>query len=520
MSKIVSRNPATGEILREFEQTSPVHLNEVFVKSREAQIKWASYSLKKRAYYLILLREMLLNQSEEIATIISSETGKPRFEALTHEVLPSVLLLTHFAKRGPKLLRDKKLSTWSVPYRKSYLNYWPLGVVAVISPWNYPFMLPFTQIALSLMAGNSVILKPSEVTPLSGIKIQELCELAGLPVGIVQTILGDGTLGAALIDQKPGKIFFIGSPSTGRKIMEAASKHLIPVSLELGGKNPMIILPDADLDFASSAALWGAYMNSGQTCAQTGRIIIHESIAELFVLKFKEKAAQLRQGAPNTSEGLDLGVATFENQKTVYESHIKDAKDRGAHFDLGGEMSSDRKFLKPTLVSGSNIENTKAYLDETFGPLVALTTYKSIDEAVQKANQNQYGLTASIITKNASFGEEIAKRLEAGGIAINEAASVLPGMPEAPWGGLKESGFGRVRSDDSIYEFVHIRHINRPKSRLFVFKSLWWVPYTDGQYTLITSFMGLFRRHYIDKARALPHFLWNLISLLKTERRF
>ncbi|HTL12353.1 MAG TPA: aldehyde dehydrogenase family protein, partial [Bdellovibrionota bacterium] len=298
MQQLEVRDPATDEVIRVLDVTPIDQLPAIFARVRSAQTHWARFSPRDRARKLLDLREAILNHLDELVDLISKENGKPRTETLSCDLLPSVELLTYFARRGGRLLKDQRVHIRNplLQHRSSTLQYWPLGVVAVISPWNFPFLLPFGEIAMALVAGNGVVFKPSEYTPLVGLKIQELCEEAGFPPGIIQTVVGDGKVGAAIIDQKPNKIFFTGSVPTGKRIMEAAAKHLIPVCLELGGKDPMIVLADADLDYASSAALFGGFVNSGQVCASTERIIVHESVAKPFLDKLTVKLAKLRQG--------------------------------------------------------------------------------------------------------------------------------------------------------------------------------------------------------------------------------
>jgi succinate-semialdehyde dehydrogenase/glutarate-semialdehyde dehydrogenase len=514
MAKLQSRNPATGEVLEEIDITPPEELPAIFERARVAQKAWAALPVKKRARYLLLLRETLINHVDDLVDTISKENGKPKFEAMMNELFPSVDSLTYFAKRAPKLLRDRKIPLVLMKHRKSYLNYWPLGVVAIISPWNYPFMLPFCEMLMALVAGNAVVFKPSEVTPLVGIRIQELIDEAGFPPNLVQTVIGDGSLGAAIVKMKPAKIFFTGSVPTGKKIMAAAAEHLTPVNLELGGKDPMIVLPDADLDFATSAALWGSFSNSGQICASTERLLVHEKSAEPFLKMFTEKISKLRQGTNDA----DLGVVTFEKQKAVYEKQLAEARAKGATIVTGGEFSDDRRSLKPTIVTGPGVEELEVYNEETFGPVVALTTYRSVAEAVKKANDNKYGLLASVIARDIGMGEEVAKQLEVGTVTVNEV-TYTGGLGETPWGGIKESGIGRTHSDLGLYEFVNVRHIHRPRTRLTVFKSIWWFPYTPFQYAAFRQFFEMYRRSWMDRLRALPHLLWNFVNFVKNERR-
>ena len=494
-------------------KTEPGELPEIFAKAKQAQILWAKNSTKIRAKKLLHLREVLARKVDHVAKVIHSENGKPILEALVCEILPSLELLGYYAKLTPKKLRDReiKLSNPILRYRKSELNYWPLGVVSVISPWNYPFFLAFSDIAVAVVAGNAVIFKPSEHTQRVGQEIQKVFDEAGFPADLIQTAYGEGELGIAIIEQKPAKIFFTGSVKTGKAIMKQAASHLIPITLELGGKDAMIILPDANLDFASSAALWGGFTNSGQACASTERLIVHESIESAFREQLLKKVAKLNPQS-------DLGITTVSFQKDIYEDHLQDARNCGAEFYTGGTLSADRSRMIPTLVGGADIEKTKIYNEETFGPVIAMTTFKSIPEAIHKANQSPYGLLASVMTTNIALGEEIARQLEVGSVMINEAL-FSAGLPETPWGGVKNSGFGRKHSELGLYEFVNVRHINRPRFGFLIFKSLWWFPYTEYQGLFFRSLIRLYRGGVLEKLSNLPHFLWCLVKFLKNEPR-
>ena len=364
---------------------------------------------------------------------------------------------------------------------------------------------------MALIAGNAVVFKPSEYTSLVGQKIQEMFDEAGFPVDILQTIYGEGDLGAALIDQKPAKIFFTGSVRTGKSIMKQASQYLIPVSLELGGKDAMIVLPDADIDYATSAALWGGFTNSGQVCASVERLLVHESIAPKFIAQLKEKISML-------SSETDLGVCTMDKQKQVYEEHLQDAKARNLEFFAGGIMSADRTRMFPTLVGGPGIEEAKIYNEETFGPVIAVTTFRSVKEAIEKANRSPYGLLASVITTNMSLAEEIARELQVGSVMINEVL-FSAGLPETPWGGMKDSGFGRTHSEIGLMECIQYKHINRPRFGFLTFKSWWWYPYTDYQAQFFKAWGGLYRGGIFERLMNFPHFLWTMLKFMKNEPR-
>ena len=513
MATLLSRNPRTGAILGEISKTDLSSLALVFDRAKRSQQLWSKLTIKERSRKLKFLRDLLISKVDSIAKVIHEENGKPVFEALACELLPAIELLTFFTEIAPKKLKKKEI--WMrnpfMRYRQSTVSYEPLGTVAVIAPWNYPFFLAFGDIVVAVLTGNAVLFKPSEFTPFVGQEIQKLFDEAGFPVDLVQTLQGEGDLGIAMIDQKPSKIFFTGSVQTGKAIMRQASEQLIPVTLELGGKDAMIVLPDADLDFASSAALWGGFTNSGQVCASIERLIVHESVAE----EFKK---QLLQKIETLSNKTDLGVCTIDKQKLVYEAHLLDARNQGANFDCGGALSEDRTRMLPTLVSGREIEKMKIYREETFGPVMAMTTVKTVQEAIQKVNDSPYGLLASVITSHVSLGEEIAKELQVGTVLINEVVFTA-GMPETPWGGMKDSGFGRKHSEMGLYEFVNVKHVNKPRIAALNFKSWWWYPYGEYQQAFFRSWIDLYRSSWIEKIMGIPHFLWCLLKFLKNEPR-
>lgn len=525
-STLVSLNRLTGQPLGEVPRTRPEDLPGVFATARAAQARWAELTPKKRAQSIYNLRETILNHRDDIAVLVTQETGKPIFESWSADIVPAVETLSYFARRAPKLLKDRTLWLGNplLLHRKSYLSYAPLGVVAVISPWNFPFFLPLGEIVMALLAGNAVVFKPSEVTPLVGAKIQSLCDEAGLPKGILQTLQGDGTLGQALVEARPDKIFFTGSVATGKRIAQTAAQHLTPINLELGGKDAMIVLPDADLDYATSAALWGSFANSGQMCASTERILVHEEIADPFLKLFAEKTARLRQGVPvaNSSDtSVDLGLITYEKQKPIYEKQLNEARNSEARFATGGEFTLDHRALKPTIVSG-DVEKLAIYNEETFGPVVAVTRFRSPEEAIEKNNRSRYGLLASVIGRNIRLAEQIARRLDVGTVTINEVAYTAS-LPETPWGGIKDTGGGRKHSDLGFYEFTHARHIHKPRfgghPKLSFFKSLWWYPYTPQQLLVFKSLLDVYRGSLFDKLRAIPHFLFNLVTFIKKDPR-
>lgn len=523
METIISRNPATGEVLREIPQTPIEQIPTMIERAQKAQASWAQLSPQQRATCFFNAREYIVDNIDNIADLISSENGKPKFEAIVNDIIPVLDLLTQYAKRAHKLLRPQRVPLHLMKHRKSYLHFFPKGVIAIISPWNYPFSIPFGEIALALMAGNAVVFKPSEVTPLIGLKIAEIFEQAFLPKDLLQVVIGEAQCGAALVNAGVDKICFTGSVATGKKVMAAAAQNLTPVVLELGGKDPMVVLPDANLDFATSAALWGGFSNSGQACASVERIIVHASIHDEFVRLLKEKLATLRHG--KLSDLVDLGVATYEKQKAIYAEQLAELKATDANIVTGGKFSADRTYLEPTIVTNPNnsigcpVESTKIYRDETFGPVVVVTKYNTIPEAIAKANDSRFGLLASVIAKDVVLAEQVARQIQAGSVLINEVM-YTHGLAETPWGGVKDSGFGRVHSDFGFLEFVNIKHIHKPASWITPFKSLWWFPYSPHQYKMFRHAIDvLFRRSFKRKLAALPDLIVEFVQMIKKEKR-
>jgi acyl-CoA reductase-like NAD-dependent aldehyde dehydrogenase len=512
MNTLLSRNPRTGETLKEIPKTAIEELPEIFLRAQRAQERWAKESISFRIKKIIQLREVLIRKSDSLAETIHLENGKPVTEALTCEVIPCLELLTVFADCAKRVLSQKKIKLRNplLFHRRSTLDYWPLGTVAVISPWNFPLYLAFGDIALAILAGNAVVFKPSEHTPLVGARIQELFDEAGFPIDLLQTVQGEGPLGAAIVEQGPAKVFFTGSTRTGKAILASSAKRLTPVVLELGGKDAMLVLPDADLDLATSAALWGGYVNSGQVCASIERVLLPENLVAEFIDRLKTKIAAVPME--------DWAFITMESQKQVYESHLEDARARKLTFNLGGDFTEDKRRLNPTIVSGPGIEQSLVYQDETFGPVLAVATYRNIPEAIEKVNHSRYGLVASVFGRDLSLAGSVARELQVGSVLINEV-TYTAGVPETPWGGIKESGNGRKHSDQGLLEFVHVRHIHAPRMRWLCFKSLWWFPYGPHQKELFRAWVQQYRASLFERVKNLPHLLWSFVQLIKKEPR-
>jgi succinate-semialdehyde dehydrogenase/glutarate-semialdehyde dehydrogenase len=493
-NEIISRDPATGAEVGRVPVATAAEVNAVVVRAREAQKAWGKLSFRERGRVVMRARGIALDEMEEIATLISRESGKPVAEAVLMELMPSLDLMQFFARKTERMLRPEKLDIglYKSLGRTSRIAYQPLGVVGIIAPWNFPWAIPLDEVVMALMAGNSVVLKPSELTPLVGLKIGEVFERAGLTSDVLQVVTGGATTGAALVDARVDKIMFTGSVATGRKVARAAAEHLTPVVLELGGKDPMLVLEDADIETAASAAVWGAFANTGQACASVERCYVHEKIATEFIERVVEGTRALRVGV-GTSADSDIGAMSSERQLNVVAEHVADAVAHGAKVLTGGERAGnadnrDGSFYQPTVLT--NVDHTMRVMsDETFGPVLPVMIFKTEDEAVRLANESIYGLTASVWTRDIARGRKIAELLEAGTVTVNEVL-YTHGIAQTPWGGVKQSGIGRTHGRLGLLELVSPRHVH--VNRFASVPDLWWFNYTPRAGRLFRGFARRF----------------------------
>lgn len=489
--EIVSRDPSTGEDIGRVPLLGADDVNAAVTKAAKAQPSWARLSFRERARFILRARELVLAQLEEIAKLISRETGKPATEAISMEIVPTLDLMHYFAHHTEKLLERRKvdLGQYNFMARKSYIVYKPLGVVGIISPWNFPWATPLDEVGMALMAGNAAIVKPSELTPFTALKIEDIFREAQLPDGLLQVVTGDGSTGAALVDAGVNKVMFTGSVNTGKRVAEVAAKHLTPVVLELGGKDPMVVLEDADLENAARAAIWGAFCNSGQACASIERCYVHHSVAEQFIDLVVKETRLLKQDKAAT-EAIDIGAMTNERQLLIVEDHVSDAVARGAQVLTGGHRLNDLRgwFHQPTVVTGVD-HSMKLMRDETFGPVLPIMTFSTDEEAIRLANDSEYGLTASVFTRDISRGRRIAEQIDAGTVMVNEVV-YTHAVAQTPWGGVKHSGYGRTHGRLGLLELVSPQHIHiNGMPRL---ADVWWFPYTRQAGELFRSFARRF----------------------------
>src|SRR5580692_2090872 len=477
--RVSSLNPATGEVLREFECASESQVQAAVARARAAQVDWAEMGVRKRIAVVREFQRRLLEKKSEIADAITEEAGKPVAEALTTEVLVVLDAARFLIDNAYRLLGDEPLphGNLATKLKRGWLVREPHGVVGIISPWNYPFSIPATDTLSALVAGNAVVLKPSEFTSLVALKLESLLHRAGVPPDVFQVVVGDGATGAALLHSRIEKLVFTGSVATGKRIAVAAAERLLPVVLELGGKDPMIVLDDADVDVASSAAIWGAFVNAGQACLSVERCYVHRSLYESFAKACAEKTKQLRIGNGMDAH-TDVGPLIQEPRVRIVESHVEDAKARGARVLAGGTRLPELgvNFYAPTVLADVTQE-MRIMREETFGPVLPVMAFEDDDEAVRLANDSEYGLAASVWTPERKRGEKLARRILAGTVMVNDVISCF-GISEAPHGGVKASGVGRTHGRFGLDEMVRVKYLDI--DLMPGMKKVWWYGYGEN----------------------------------------
>jgi len=473
---IPSIDPATGKTLAQVESTPPAALREIVSRAGAAQSVWSAVPVEKRCAQLRILRERIMSSRGALADVVVAESGKPRVEALFADIFVALDTAEYFSNQGTRLLRPERVPHHSTAgkAKSGRLVYDPLGVIGIISSWNYPLAIPLSQIIPAVAAGNAVICKTSDFTPQCGAMIEKLFADAGFPKNLVTVIQGGGEVGQALIDAGPDKIMFTGSVATGRRVAEACAKKLIPSVLELGGKDAMIVLADVHLDVAASAAVWGSYTNCGQVCLSVERLFVEHSIEEKFLALCVEKTKKLRLG-PGHDPATDVGPLIRPQHVQRMSELVSDAVERGARVLCGGNPRPDlgANFFEPTVIAGVN-SSMKLFQEETFGPILAVQAVKDAEDAVTRANNSPFALAASVWTSDAKRGQEIARKLRAGAVMVNDAISYF-GIAEAPHGGCGASGWGRTHGKAGLLEMVQPKYID--VDRLPGREKPWWYRY-------------------------------------------
>jgi len=462
-----SINPVSGKTIGSVPVSSYKDVEKAYEKAEKSFEYWKKTSLKERIKLIKEVKRIILEKKDEIAELITLETGKPLMESLSSDLCASLDALAYYIKNTKRILKKEKIKFYQ-PFlwgKRAWIEYEPLGPVAVISPWNYPLSLPLATLVPTILAGNTVLFKPSEFTPLVGQKIKDIFDIAGFPEGILNILYGGAEVGKTIIRTPVRKIFFTGNTLTGKQIMKDCAESLKPFVFELGGKDSMIILNDADLDITVEGALFGSLFNCGQTCCSVEKIFIEENIAEEFIKKLKSKLERLEIGN-GINENIDIGPIQNQNQFNKVREHLTDSLAKGGKIIT--EVKSNNNinkglFFPPVLLTNLNA-NMKAMVEETFGPLIKIIPVKNWKEAVELSNSSKMGLSASIWTKNTSLAKKIAKELEVGTVWINNVLYSFNAM-QCPWGGVKESGIGRVHGKYGLLEAVNPKLICIEKQR-------------------------------------------------------
>jgi len=495
-------NPATGEELGVKKTWSTQHILDAYEKAREKSLTFRKTTIKQRMEEIRKIKRYIVDHMDSLVEGLSADLGKTKSEALLMEIFPVLDCIKYYEKNAQSILADEKIKTpIALMGKKSFVFYEPLGTVLIIAPWNAPFTLSLIPIISAILAGNTVIYKPSEITTYSGMLIEKIFKESNVEPGIVTIVYGKGSeIGDALIEGKPDKIFFTGSTATGKVIMEKVAKHLIPVEMELGGKDPMIIFEDAFIERAVNAAVWGSLFNCGQVCVSVERIYVQESIYDDFVSRVVEQVKNVKQGWDTKGE-FDIGCLASQDQVKIVDDQIKDAIRKGAKILTGGKRKGKTLFFEPTVIV--NVDHSmKIMQEETFGPIVGIMKFATEEEVVKLANDSIYGLNASVWTKDKAKALRVSRTLITGGVSINNALMVQANF-NLPYGGVKQSGFGRYHGPYGLHAFSNIKAVIIEKGKKP--KDINWYPFRADKYQrFLRTFQSLFSEKTMTKLKGLP----------------
>ena len=451
-------SPATLEPIGTIACMTTEDVRDLVAKARKAQPGWAALTFEQRGEYMLKALEILLARQDDFISVIEREGPKPRLDIVQMDIFPVCDALGFYAKSAATVLQTQKVELHGIlaMTKDLYIMHKPLGVVAVISPWNGPFVLAIVPAIQALMAGNTVVIKPSSVTPMSGKLVEDLFKMAGVPEGVVSVVIGDSQSGQALLEADVDKVTFTGSVAVGRHVAKTCAERLIPCTLELGGKDAMIICADANLDNAAGGAVAGCFINTGQYCCGTERVYVIESVADELIKKVVERTSRLRQA---TEGDFDVGTLFTPEQLDTVEQHVADAVAKGAKVLIGGRRNPTLKglYYEPTVLVNVN-HDMLVMTEETFGPVMPIMPVKDEDEAIRLANDSVYGLSSSVWTENIDKGLDLARRVSSGSCNINDMA-VTFGVCEAPFGGVRQSGIGRSNGEYGLKGYCNVQPV-------------------------------------------------------------
>ncbi|MEV1145114.1 succinic semialdehyde dehydrogenase, partial [Micromonospora sp. NPDC049799] len=455
-------SPLTGERTVDVPSSTPADVDDAFAAARTAQRSWAALRVSRRAAVLLRLHDLVLDRQAEGLDLIQLEAGKARRHAV-EEVLDTAINARYYARAAAKLLRPRR-RTGALPVltRTVELRF-PVGVVGVVSPWNYPLSLAASEVLPALMAGNAVVHRPDPATMLSALWVRALAVEAGLPPELWQIVAGEGTVVGPLVVDGADQVCFTGSTRVGREVAAQAARRLVPASLELGGKNPLLVLDDADLDRAVEGAIRACFASAGQLCISIERVYVADRLHDEFLRRFVARTATLRLGVTGDF-GADLGSLASARQLDTVTAHVADAVARGAVVHTGGRPRPDigPYVFEPTVLTGV-APGMRMYAEETFGPVIAVYRFDTDDEAVALANDTAYGLNASVFSGSGARGEAVAARIEAGSVNVNDGYSAVWGSIDAPMGGWKDSGLGGRHGAEGLHRFTRVKTVARQR---------------------------------------------------------
>lgn len=497
---IVARSPISGEVLGQVPIATPLQIRTVMDEARLGYAAWDGLGLRRRLSFLKMLQTSLYRQRELILNTLMAEQGKVYQETLL-EFLATIEQIAFYQRAAAAVLAPQPVPVRLIPHRKFVIERRPFGVALVIAPWNYPLYLSLGPIAAALVSGNSVVYKPSEYATQIGEVMARVIAEAGFPPEVFHIVHGYGDVGAALIEAHPNTIIFTGSVPTGKKIAQAAARKLIPVTLELGGKDAAIVLDDADINYAAEGIVWSGMFNAGQTCASVEQVYVQRSVADRLLAALRravERYVSLGNGTPATRS---LAAMTTPDQLAIVEGQVREAVEQGAEVVMGGHrLAQAGLFYAPTILTKVTPE-MRISQEETFGPVLAVTVIEDEAEAIRRVNEGAFGLTASVWTQNRSRGLRVARQLDVGSVSLNEHL-LVSGAAEVPWGGIKESGYGRTQGKEGLLALTYAKTVNMDRFRL-PFEPFWY-PYNATKCSLARRAVDLlFGPTLGEKLRAL-----------------